>query len=212
MRKFIVVLCLFIIGCGSVSSVRPIGAEERSYTLSVGGPVAKVSGIKMPLPYSVLRYREGVTSSTDGYVGIHPTMAILGNLGVDLGFTKQLMGQSGWKPAFALGITIYGFFHFIEPSSIRIYPEISMIASYNLGSRREVIYFGAQNMIQFSEPYLISVFLLGSEIPFGNHFILNLEAKWYAPFEESEKRAVDYSITPAGHGVIGFVFGLSYKY
>jgi hypothetical protein len=212
MKRFVIILCLWVIGCGSVSSVRPIGMEEKSVTLSSGGPVTEVFGITMPLPYSVLRYRQGLSDNTDLHIGIHPTMAILGNLGIDVGLTKQLMGQSGWRPAFVLGGSVYGFYHFNETSSIRAYPEISMVASYNLGSRREVIYFGAQNMIQFSEPYLISVLLVGSEIPFGNHFILDLETKWYAPVEESEKRVVDYSITPAGHGVIGFVFGLSYKF
>jgi hypothetical protein len=212
MKKFVIILCLSVIGCGSVSSVRPIGVEEKSVALSSGGPVSEVFGVTMPLPYSVLRYRQGLSNNTDLHIGIHPTMAILGNLGIDVGLTKQIIVQSGWRPAFVLGGSVYGFYHFNDASSIRAYPEISMIASYNLGSRREVIYFGAQNMIQFSEPYLISVFLIGSEIPLGNHFILDLEAKWYAPVEESEKRVVNYSITPAGHGVIGFVFGLSYKF
>ncbi len=212
MKRFVVILCLWVIGCGSVSSVRPIGAEEKSVTLSSGGPVTEIFGITMPLPYSVLRYRQGLRNNTDLHIGIHSTMAILGNLGIDVGLTKQIMEQCGWRPAFVLEGSIYGFYHFNETSSIRAFPEISMIASYNLGSRREVYYFGAQNMIQFSEPYFISAFLIGSEFPFGNHFILDLEAKWYAPAEESEKRVVDYSLTPLGHGVIGFVFGLSYKF
>jgi hypothetical protein len=92
MKKFVLILFLCIIGCGSVSSVRPIGAEEKAVTLSSGGPVTEIFGITMPLPYSVLRYRQGLRNNTDLHIGIHPTMAILGNLGIDVGLTKQIDG------------------------------------------------------------------------------------------------------------------------
>lgn len=193
-------------------SIRPIGVGKKSITLSSGGPITEIYDITMPVPYSVLRYRQGLNEDTDLHIGIHPTMAILGNLGVDFGLTKQITEQSGWKPSFALGGSVYGFYHFNETSSIRAYPEISIIGSYNLGHRRKVLYFGAQNMIQFAQPYLVSAPFIGLELPFGNHFILNLETKWYGPTEESEDRVVDYNFKPLGYGALGFVWGASYKF
>lgn len=212
MKKIVItLLCICIVGCGTVPSVRPIGTGEKSVTLSSGGPVTEIYDITMPIPYSVLRYRQGINDNTDFHLGIHTTMAILGNLGVDFGLTKQITEQSGWKPSFAVEGSIYGFYHFNEFSSIRAYPEISFIGSYNIWDNR-IMYFGVQNMIQFTEPYIVTAPFIGFELPFGNHFILNLETKWYGPSEESEDRVVDYNYKPFGYGALGFVWGASYKF
>ena len=212
MKKIVIILCLGIIGCGTVPSVRPIGKGNKSIALSSGGPITPIYEIKMPIPYTVLRYRQGLTEYTDFHVGVHPTMALLGNVATDIGLTKHIVHQSGWSPSLSLEGSIYGFYHYNELSSIRVYPEISLIGNYKRKNRGETLYFGVQNMVQFARPYLVSVPLIGLELPLWKSFILNLETKWYAPSEESEDRVVDYTIKPFGHGALGFVWGISYKF
>lgn len=211
-KNITAILCLGVIGCGTVPSVRPIGKGEKSLTLSSGGPVTSIHGIKMPLPYTVLRYRQGWTDHTDFHAGVHPTMLILGNLAIDLGLTREVIQQSGWRPSLSLAGNTYGFFHFSQLSSIRAYPELSLLGSYRLGNRRDVLYFGMQNMIQCTRPYVVSAPFVGLEVPFKRCIVLNLETKWYGPAEESEDRAADYSIKPLGYGALGFVWGLSYQF
>ncbi len=211
-------VCLLIavllgsLGCGTVASVQPIGKGHSSLAFSSGGPVAPVFDINMPMPYSVLRYRRGLNESTDLHFGIHPTMLVLGNLGVDVGITRHFVHQSGIRPALSIATSVYGFLHMSEFSSIRAYPEITAIGCYRLSKHAHAFYFGSHVMIQFARPYFILAPLIGFEIPFGNRIILNLETKWYAPHEESKDRVVDYTLRPLNYGALGFVWGITYKF
>jgi hypothetical protein len=205
------ILCLGLFHCGTVASVRPLGRGKSSLTFSSGGPVAPVFDIKMPLPYTLLRYRRGLNESTDVHGGIHTTMLILGNLGMDVGITKHVVSQLGLRPALCVEASIYGFYHIGEFSSVRVYPALSLIGSYQLASQRHTVYFGTQTMMQFTSPYVVLAPLVGFEFSIGRKLLLNLETKWYAPSEESERRAVDYAIKPFNYGALGFVWGLSYR-
>lgn len=213
-RTFVLVLfmCSFIFGCGTVPSVRPIGKGERAVTLSSGGPITKISGITMPIPYAVARYRQGVSEKMDVHVALHPTMLLLANLGIDIGVTRRLVQPSGWRPSVSLEGSIYGFYHHPELSSIRAYPELTVLSSYETGWRRQLLYFGVQNMFQASRPYIVSVPLVGFETPFFGRIVLNAEGKWYAPMEGSDDRAVDYTVRPLDHGALGMALGATYRF
>lgn len=208
---FLAMLCLGLFQCGTVASVRPLGTGKSSITFSSGGPVAPVFDISMPLPYTVFRYRRGINKSTDVHGGIHTTMLILGNLGLDVGITKHVVSQLGLRPALCIEASIYGFYHMHELSSVRVYPALSLIGSYQFANQRHAVYFGNQTMMQFTSPYVVLAPLIGFEFSIGRKLLLNLETKWYAPTEESERRAVDYSIKPLDYGALGFVWGLSYR-
>jgi hypothetical protein len=203
---------LLAAGCGTIPSVRPVGEGERSVALSSGGPITEIYGATMPIPYAVLRYRYGLREDTDLHLGIHPTMSLLGNVGVDVGMTKHLLPQRHLRPSFSVEGSVYGFWHVKELASARVYPEMSVFGGYDIRPGREAVYFAVQNMFQAARPYVVSVPLLGTELPFGGHFVFNLEGKWYAPLEQSDDRAVDYSLTPFAHGALGLVLGGSYNF
>jgi hypothetical protein len=204
-------IMIVTVHCGTVASVRPIGKDRSSLTFCSGGPVAPVFDIQMPIPYSVLRYRRGLDENTDFHCGIHPTMMVLGNVAIEIGATKLLVKQNGPRPALTLEGSVYGFMHVFELSTTRAYPEIGLVASYSLSGRGHLVYFGMQNIIQYDEPYWIFAPLVGVELPIGR-FNINLEAKWYAPTEQSDNRIVDYTLIPADKGAVGFVWGLSYRF
>ena len=166
----------------------------------------------MPIPYAALRYRRGLTEDMDVHAGIHPNMVLLANLGVDLGLTKRLVSPNGWIPSVSAEGSIYGFYHFNDIQSVRVYPELSLIASYERMRPAQYLYFGVQNMFQGSRPYVVSVPLVGLETPLTPRFVLNAEGKWFAPMEGSDDRAVDYSYTPLDHGALGVVVGGTYKF
>jgi len=219
MKSRIYILCavgalavLFLsTGCGTVASVRPLGKDNSSLSLTSAGPVAPVFGIDMPIPYAVLRYRRGLNDNTDFHCGLHATMLYLGNLGIDVGLTKHLFRQSGWRPALALEASAYYLYHLNELSTIRAFPEVSAFARYDLFSNRHALYLGSHALVQYNSPYVIIAPFLGFEFNIG-HFGLNLEGKWYAPTENTKYRVVDYQLKPFDHGAIGFAWGVSYRF
>jgi hypothetical protein len=208
----VVFTCLSVVGCGTVPSVRPIGKDEGAVTLSSGGPITKIYGTTMPIPYAALRYRRGLSENTDMHVGVHPTMALLANIGIDVGLTKRLIRPNGWVPSVSVEGSLYGFYHFNDLSSVRVYPEMSLIGSYERMRQGQFLYFGVQSMFQGSTPYVVAVPLAGLETPLTKSFVLNLEGKWFAPVEGSDDRAVDYSYTPLDHGALGLVIGGTYRF
>lgn len=208
----ILVLCIVLLQCGTVSSVKPLGAGNKSIVFSAGGPVAPVYDMNIPLPYSVLRYRFGLNDNTDIHIGVHPTMALFGNLGIDAGFTRHFMRSFGMRPGVSAGLAFYGFYDFGEVDHMRVYPELSIIFSYDIFHSRHVLYFGGQSMIQFVEPYVVPAVFGGGELSLGRSLAFNLETRWYAPTESGDDRVVDFKLTPFGQGALGFVLGFGYKF
>lgn len=206
------VLCCIFVACGTVASVKPMGAGNKSLTFSAGGPVAPIYGIKMPLPYSVLRYRFGLNNDTDVHIGLHSTIALLGDLGLDVGLTKHFVRNIGLRPGVSAGVSLYGFYHFAEAGSTRLYPELGLLLTYDVSERVRVIYVGVENMFQFTEPYVIPACLLGIEFALGNRLAISTETRWYAPTQSGDDRVVDYTITPFKQGAIGFVVGVCYDF
>lgn len=207
----ILVYGMLLLQCGTVSSVKPLGAGNKSIVLSAGGPVAPVYDMNIPLPYSVLRYRLGLNDNTDIHIGIHPTMALFGNLGIDAGITRHFMRSLGMRPGISAGLALYGFYDFGDLDHIRVYPELSIIFSYDIFRSNHVIYLGEQGMIQFAEPYIVPTAIAGGEFSLGRNLALTLETRWYAPTESGDDRVVDFRLTPFGQGALGFVLGLGYK-
>jgi hypothetical protein len=209
-KPFCLFSCLILLSCGTVASVKPVGAGNRSLSFSAGGPVAPVYDIEMPLPYSVLRYRFGIDDETDVHIGLHPTMALFGNLGTDAGLTRHLVRNQGLRPGISASVSLYGFCHLWEARSARLYPELAVIATYDVARRLQVFYLGVETMFQFTEPYFIPVLLVGTEFSLSRRSALDLEAKWYAPTQSGNDRVVDYTITPFKQGALGFAFGVAY--
>lgn len=208
----VLTLVLLFTGCGTVASVQPLGRGKKALAFSSGGPVKELFGIKMPIPYSVLRYRYGLNDNTDLHLGLHPTMMVMGNLSLDAGVTRQVLSQHGVWPAVSAGISVYAFLHVFEFSTIKAFPALSIVASNAFTGARHLVYYGAEAMFQYTQPYATIAPLAGFELPLGRRLLLNLEARWYAPNEESEDRVVDYEIKPFEHGAIGFVWGLSFTF
>jgi len=189
-----------------------MGTGNKSLVFSAGGPVAPVYDVDIPLPYSVLRYRFGLNDNTDMHIGIHPTMALFANLGLDVGLTKHFARNRGLRPGFSASVGLYGFYDFTDASSARVYPDLALIMTYDISRRVPVLYLGMENMFQFTEPYIIPAFLLGGEFSLGSRSTLSFETRWYAPTESGDDRVVDFALTPFGQGAIGFVLGFAYSF
>lgn len=207
---------LWFAGCGSITSVRPVGQGRQSVSFAVGGPFADYFGGSKPIPYGLIRYRRGLTDRTDLYASYHLTPAILGVFGFDAGLAKQFVSQNGKRPAVSIGGGVNFFMLAYDTSrafkadvsSFRAFPQLYIIGSYAV--KQHLVYFGADNMFQWTSPHLISVLVLGSEYRWSRLFRTALEARWYAPWENSAFRTVNYTAPIQKHGDIGVVLGFNF--
>jgi len=196
--------------CGTVAAVAPLRRGESALAVSLGGPVADVAGMNVPIPYVVARYRNGLSDRAGLYAGVHLLPAALGVVGVDFGFSYHFLEQRGWVPCVGAAAGIGAF---IEPGGRdALFPQLDLVASYRLGDHFTT-YFGSQSMYQFkSAPAVVLAPLIGGEFRLGNRFALGLEAKWYAPTEPTRPRNVTYKLPIGNHGAVGFVLGANWLF
>jgi hypothetical protein len=204
------IILLTATGCGTVTAVTPLDRGESSLSASVGGPVANVAGMNIPMPYTVARYRYGLTDQAGIYAGVHLLAAGFGLAGFDFGFSYHFLKQQSWIPTVG---AIAGVTALIKPGGGEaLFPNLDIVASYRLGSRFTT-YFGSQSMYQFqSKPNVVLAPFVGTEWHISDPFSLNLEAKWYAPTEKTHPRNVNYSLPIGNHGAVGFVLGANYGF
>jgi hypothetical protein len=205
------ILCILTISsCGTVAAVRPLPRGKSALGVSLGGPVASISGMNIPMPYAVARYRYGLSDRSSLYVGGHLTAAALGVVGIDAGGSYHFLAQNRWWPA--LGASL-GLVALVEPGGGNaVFPQLDLVGSYLHGSRF-LTYFGAQSLYQFEDrPYVVFAPFVGEEVRLASRLSFSLEAKWYAPTEKTKPRNVNYQIPVGGKGGVGFVFGLNYNF
>jgi hypothetical protein len=204
------VVLIAAVRCGTVTAVTPLNRGESALNVSLGGPVANVSGMNIPLPYAVARYRYGLTDQAGIYAGVHLLAAGLGLAGFDFGFSYHFLQQQGWIPTVG---AIAGVTALIKPGDGEaMFPQLDLVASYHLGDRFTT-YFGSQSMYQLqTSPNVVLAPFVGGGFKVSDQFSLNLEAKWYAPTEETHPRNVNYSLPIANHGAVGFVLGANWLF
>ncbi len=204
------IVLLAAVRCGTVTAVTALNRGESSLSASVGGPVANVSGMNIPLPYAVARYRYGLGDQVGIYTGLHLLAAGLGLAGVDFGFSYHFLRQQGWIPTVG---AIAGITALVKPGGAQVlFPQFDLVGSYRLGNRFTT-YFGSQSMYQFSSrPNVVLAPFLGTQWRVSDPFSLNLEAKWYAPTEPTEPRNVHYSLPIGNRGAVGFVVGANWLF
>jgi hypothetical protein len=207
--KISLLLTFFLLmGCGTVTTIRPIRKGESAFALSLGGPVTNVSGMNIPIPYTVIRYRYGLRDNLNLYGGSHLLLFALGDIGLDAGLSYYFLKQEKWIPEVGIGAGIYGFSKPGKDS--RAFPELELTGSYIFGNRF-LTYFGTQSIYQFKEkPYIVLSPFIGEEVRVSKKFSITLETKWYAPGEVTRPRVIDYKIPISNHGALGVVFGLNY--
>ncbi len=203
----LIILLVFAVRCGTFTTIVPETRGRSSLSFSVGGPVAEVSGMDIPLPYMVLRYSRAMHNRVTVDGAFHPMVTVFGGAGIDAGATWFVLTQKGKVPNIGLGGRFYLFYHPDEP--IEFFPELSAIVSYRL-SRVFTTYLGIQSIFQYEEPYSVSAISAGTKINLGQRLSLTFEPRWYAPNERSDPRIVEYKISPGKQGAIGFLLGVNF--
>jgi hypothetical protein len=204
------VISLAVVRCGTVAAVTPLHRGESSLSASLGGPVANVSGVNIPIPYAVARYRYGLSDQAGICAGFHPLAAGFRVIGLDFGFSYHFLKQQGWIPTVGAIADVTAF---IQPGGGQaLFPQLDLVASYRL-SDDFITYFGSQSMYQFSTtPEVVLAPLVGARFKVSDPLSLGIEAKWYTPTELTHPRNVNYTLPIADHGAVGFVLGAEWLF
>jgi hypothetical protein len=202
---------LLVSACGTVAAVRPLHKGQSSLGLSFGGPVARVAGLDIPMPYAVARYRYGLNDQAGVYAGAHLLVATMGVVGLEGGISYHFLNQKSWIPTVGGSIGFVGLIRPGHPDQA-FFPQLDLSASW-LFADKVLAYVGSQSMYQVSDkPYVVLAPFVGGQVDLGPKFSLGAEAKWYAPTEPTKPRNVDYKLGIAGKGAVGFVLGAGYKF
>ncbi len=216
---FAVACALMLSGCFAARGVRPVGEGKVAAGLSVGGPMFTNLGGAIPTPLMTGYARYGLTDKTDLDFGL--SLPVIGAMGVDVGASRQLLTEVGWRPAVSVGgrlnfwANLYGFTggndangkpYTFEP---RIYEEAYAYASWSIRGSRSYAYVGLDLFAQIEELAVRPTLLAGAEWRANRLFGLQLELKQMAFTQNQRYATVDF-LGPADLGAFAVNLGFNF--
>lgn len=200
---------VLISSCGVTQPVRVIDQGTTQAAVSLGGPLIPFGGMTVPTPYLNLGLIHGYKENLTITGNIHATMAIFKNAAFDLGAATRLARESnGWPELTAKG-QLYVFSDLERFDATRIFPMVSLNASYLLG-QTTLAYAGVDQMIQFNKPQYFVAPFAGTQLSLSDRSALQVELKWMAANVNTAHGVLRGTGSVGDHGNIGVFFGLTY--
>jgi hypothetical protein len=202
-------MAITLSSCGVTQPVRVIDQGTTQAAVSLGGPLIPYSGMTVPTPYLnfglIHGYKENLTLTGN----IHATMAVFKNAAFDVGAATRLARESnGWPEVTAKG-QLYVFSDLERIDALRVFPMVSVNASYLLG-HSTLLYAGADQLIQFNKPQYFVAPFAGTQLSLSDRSALQIELKWMAANVNSAHGIFRGTGSIGDHGDIGIFFGFNY--
>ena len=195
--------------CGVTQPVRTIDQGTTQAAVSLGGPLIPFGGMTVPTPYLNLGLIHGYKDNLTLTGNVHATIALLKNAAFDIGAATRLARESnGWPELTAKG-QLYFFSDLERLDAVRVFPMVSINASYLLG-RSALIYAGAEQLIQFNKPQYFFTPFAGTQLSLSDRSALQIELKWMAANANSAHGIFRGTGAIGDHGDIGLFFGYAY--
>ncbi len=203
MRLAALLMVLGATGCAHVATLRPAEKGALEVELTAGGPVVKQGTVAIPASLTSLGARYGIHERVDVQAHFHPTAALLGVLGLDVG--TSVLAVKGHKgiPDVTATARLFAFTDFrrtFEPNF-----QLGAVASWRLFNR--------------IAPYL-GVDVMGAGPHFGvaaglqgtfGRFTVQLEGKWFVVGDDVRSRLVEW-LSPNDIGTFGVQLGVGYRF
>ena len=215
---FIVFVILLLSACAGSRVVQPLNKSQWQASLSFGGPLLTNKDQQTEItPMSSISGAYGFTQAITGFSSWQ-----IGSLQneiyhFDAGFTHELIPPFSIRP----GITYSGIANLLSESGswkTRLYPQVD-INAYWLLPNKDFFYTGMSNWFEFSskkahsqtqEHHWLTSFHIGYTKTI-KQYSANLEAKYLAPFNQSEEQLIDF-VNLGNRGAIGLYFSVSRKF
>lgn len=212
MNRMLVPVLLALAGCAASRAVAPLEEGQTALTASVGGPLFELGGLPLPAPISAVGVAHGLSARTTVHGALYPTqLLLLGVVGLDAGVSTEVLPPLGARPRLMVDGTLYAFAGDNtsgEPrGGLRLFPDLSAIASWDLGRRRHHLYTGVDLFLQpFPALHLYPSPVAGGVLRLGDAVGLQAEVKWLALHAHNLPNFVDW-IAPAHRGAVSVQLG-----
>jgi hypothetical protein len=205
-------LCgIIFTACSTTQPVRVLKEGQTNIETSLGGAFIPLGESKVPVPYLIAGASHGYSENLTLFSHLHITPFITSVLGLDVGAATGLLKQDGAIPEITAKGQFYAFTDFKSLETMRFFPVATLNASW-LAGQTTLMYLGADNTFQLSDPsYIVSPFL-GTEFDLNNSLRMNVEGKWMAANVNTEQTVFEGKTSPGGQGGIGLFLGLSYNW
>jgi len=135
-------------GCATARSAAPLDAGELAFGGAAGGPVSLDAG---PVPALSAGLTYGVSARVSAHAG---GARAYGLTVLHAGAALEVTPPEGRRPRFMVDLTAYGA---MRGGELRLLPDVSLLASWDLGPREHTLYVALDNLVQLGvepEPLL----------------------------------------------------------
>ncbi|MBN2414014.1 hypothetical protein JXQ31_20230 [candidate division KSB1 bacterium] len=217
-KNTILILVGFVIlalaGCAAHTNLQPVGKNNIDANLSIGGPVIKAFGARIPIPYATGGVNYGIRDNFDLNGNLHLLPAAYKLFGCDFGATWFPVLNNFSKPTIGLQarlLTMASLKADVD-SRFRFYPSFSASSAWKMGGG--LFYTGADITVPVTSPdydddavsVIFSPFF-GYRWNLGSHTRLLTEIKWNGANIQTHQLAVEY-LPVANYGAITTLFSI----
>ena len=203
---------LLLLQCTAHHYVEPLNKGQVRANTSLGGPIVKVFGARIPVPYLTSGVQYGYSDRLLVGGNLHLFPLAYKMAGADIGCHWFPIPAQGFRPIVGLGprILLFSSLKSDVDSHFKIYPGFSMTAAWPFRNRS---YFAGLDIFLTDSDYndehpssILSPFV-GMRWSIGRSLFLLTEIKWQGANIESDKLAITY--LPIGsQGAIATLFSI----
>lgn len=197
--------------CGVTQPVRILDEGKTQLSSSLGGPFIPLGSTTIPVPYLNIGIVHGYSSDVTVSGNLHILPILFGDAGLDAGVATSLVKQKGAVPEVTGKAMAMVFSDFRGGFHPRIYPQISVNASYLVGDS-DLVYFGADNVFQSVVPSFLFTPFVGYQLQLGNKWTGQIETKWMAANVNTAHGVMEGLTSISNYGstsvFIGFLYSL----
>lgn len=205
---------ILLIGCAAHTNLEPIGKSNLSANFSIGGPIVKAFGTRIPIPYATAGANYGLNNKFNLNGNLHLFSLPYQIFGFDFGPTWYPYLNNGKIPTIGIQprlLTLISLKSNVD-EHLKIYPIISYSAAWNIN--KDLIYIGTDTTIPLSSsdydedtPNIIFSPFLGYRWSIGKHTYIFTEIKWHGANVRTDQLAVEY-LHIRNYGAISTLFAI----
>jgi hypothetical protein len=199
-------MMVVIVGCSASRPIRVLHHEETALTASIGGPVVPQKVPTVAVPYLTVGAMHGVSDDVTIHGSVHALLAAFVVAGIDCGASARLTHERGLVPEITASAQVLMFTDFTSLQSSRIYPDLSVTASYEVATDW-LAYVSVHNTFQTTSPrYLVSP-SIGLQVPLSANVRMQAEFIWQAANVDTHAGVFEGQSSIGGHGSAGVFLG-----
>lgn len=212
MRVSITIFSVFLAGCGTLNTARPLAPNEHRMGITGGGVVLTQLGPPIPLPNMVIEGQSGFKAignhNWDINYGLNATALAFGTIGTHLGSSILLKEANGLRPALSMTERMHFYNNWLDSTKAKevrkgyLLNEIELTASWNLN--QHLGYVGMANYTDTADPEMTLAPFIGTQIninqPWYQNGFLQLEMRYLAINRQPD--IVDVSFLGGNYGAL----------